>query len=273
MKCFYWNLRGLANSPTKFSLKKLLVKFKPDICFLSEPWMPISNLSQRYLNDLGLKVFAVNNRNNLLTKLWCLCALNLSPSLLDINDQYISIQVDVSGKEFGITVVYAFTCYIKRRNLWLAITNLYSQHDLPWGCIRDFNTILVSHEKRSHYTPSRLAMKEFQQWPDSNNFIHLNTRRASYTWSNGKKGRFNIKRRLDRVIVNHNLSLLVHPQMLPPSLNYPILFEFHNQNIQHNSTFKFMKVWTEHPDCINIIRQSCSTHIIGCPMLVLTQKM
>ena len=47
-------------------------------------------------------------------------------------------------------------------------------------------------------------MEEFQHWSDSNNFIHLNTRGADYTWSNGRKGRFNIQIRLDRVMVNHN---------------------------------------------------------------------
>jgi len=204
MKCLYWNLRGLANSPTKLALQKMFVKFKPDLCLVSEPWMLISNLSHKWLRNLGLKGFTVNNRNNRIQNLWCLCSIHLSPTLLDINDQSISLKVDLSGKEFGITVVYASTCYVKRRSLWSAITNLHSQHDIPWNCIGDFNTILGSHEQRSHYTPARLAMEEFQQWSDTNNFIHLNTRRASYTWSNGRKGRFNIQRRLDRVIVNHN---------------------------------------------------------------------
>ena len=278
MKCFYWNLRGLANSPTKLATKKLLAKYKPDIYFLAEPWMHISNLSQRWLNNLGLKVFAVNDRHNLLPNLWCLCKSNISPTLLDINDQSISIKIDVAGKDFGVTAVYASTCYIRRRSLWASITHLHSQHDLPWSCIGDFNTILGAHEQRSHYSPSRLAMEEFQQWFDTNNFIHLYTRGASYTWSNGRKGRFSIQRRLDRVIVNpswiiaasiSNVSTLTKLR----SDHYPLLFQFNNQHTQHNSTFKFLKVWTEHPDCINIIKQSWNTHITGCPMYVLTQKL
>lgn len=278
MKCFYWNLRGLANSPTKLALKKLLVKHKPDICFLAEPWMHISNFSQRWLNNLGLKVFVVNDRNTLIPNLWCLCKNNLYPTLLNTNDQSISITFDVAGKIFGVTAVYASTCYIKRRSLWAAITHLQSQHDIPWSCIGDFNAILGSHEQRSQYSPSRVAMEEFQQWSDYNNLIHLHTRGASYTWSNGRKGRYNIQRRLDRVIVNHkwitaastsNVSTLTKLR----SDHYPLLFQFNNQNIQHNSTFKFLKVWTEHPDCINIIRQSWNTQITGCPMYVLTQKL
>jgi len=151
MKCFYWNLRGLANSPTKLALKKLLVKNKPNICFLSEPWMPISNLSQRWLQNLGFKVFTVNDRHNLTPNLWCMCSSNLYPTLVNLDDQQISIKVDVTGKEFSITSVYASTCYIKRRLLWSAISNIHAQHDIPWSCIGDFNSILGSHEQRSHY--------------------------------------------------------------------------------------------------------------------------
>jgi hypothetical protein len=146
MKCFYWNLRGLANKPTKLALKKLIFKHNPDICFLAEPWIHVSNISQRWLNNLGLKIFAVNDRNNLIPNLWCLCKLSLTPTLLDTSDQSISIKIDVAGKDFGVTAVYAATCYIRRRRLWATITHLHSQHVLPWSCIGDFNSILGSHE-------------------------------------------------------------------------------------------------------------------------------
>jgi len=176
MKCFFWNLRGLANSPTKLALKKLLVKFKPELCFLAEPWMSISNLSPRWLYNLGLKVCAINNRGSLLPNLWCLCSINISPTIINVDDQQITIQVDVKGKPFGITVVYASTCYITRRNLWSAISLIHSQFNIPWSCIGDFNTILGSHEHQGKHEPTRLPMSDFQTWSDSNNLIHLHTK-------------------------------------------------------------------------------------------------
>jgi exonuclease III len=39
MKILYWNVRGLANSPTRLALKNLLIAHKPDIVVISEPWM------------------------------------------------------------------------------------------------------------------------------------------------------------------------------------------------------------------------------------------
>jgi len=175
-------------------------------------------------------------------------------------------------------IPYLKSLYIKRRSLWSAISNLHSQYDISWSCIGDFNTILGTHEQRSHYSPNRSAIEDFQQWSDSNNLIHLNTRGASYTWSNGRKGRFNIQRRLDRVVVNHNwinscLSSNVCTLTKLRSDHYPLLFEFHNQNINYTSSFKFMKAWTEHPDCFNLVTQSWNTNIVGCPMFILTQKM
>jgi len=220
----------------------------------------------------------VNNTNTLLPNLWCLCSIYLSPTLLSADDQQISISFDVGGKIFGITLVYASTCYRKIRDLWSTISIIQNQHLMPWACIGDFNTILGSHEQRSSYSPARLAMEDFQQWTDTNNLIHMHTRGGAYTWSNGRRGRFNIQRRLDRVIVNEywinsctssNVCTLTKVR----SDHYPLLLEFMSLDIQFASTFKFLKMWVEHPDCINIVKQCWNNPIVGCPMYVLSQKL
>jgi len=98
-------------------------------------YLYVSHLSQRWLHNLNLKVFAVNSRNNLTPNLWCLCASNLSPIILSIDDQQVSFQVDLGGKTFGISVVYASTCYIKRRQIWHAISSLQTQHHVGTKCV------------------------------------------------------------------------------------------------------------------------------------------
>jgi hypothetical protein len=82
MKCFYWNTRGLANSPTRLALKNFVLQHKPDIVLLSEPWMDFHDLPRRWLLSLNLKFFAMNSRPNLLPNLWCLCRLDLDPTIL-----------------------------------------------------------------------------------------------------------------------------------------------------------------------------------------------
>jgi hypothetical protein len=252
MKCLYWNVRGLANSPTKLALKNLITINKPDFSFISEPWMNLSRISQSWWNRLGLKVFAVNSRNNLLPNMWCAI--------------------------FGFTAVYASTYYLSRRSLWTNITSIQTQHPIPWCCIGDFNTILGAQEHKGSTTPARTPMLDFQDWSNSNNLLHLPTQRAFYTWSNGRRGRHATLKRLDRAICNIdwiNACSTVKVSTLTKlrSDHFPILLEFKNQDIHVASNFKFMKMWIAHPDCINIIKQSWNSNFTGCPMFILNQKL
>jgi len=39
MKLLYWNIRGIANTPSSLAFKRLLLLHKPDLVFIAEPWM------------------------------------------------------------------------------------------------------------------------------------------------------------------------------------------------------------------------------------------
>ncbi|GAU16832.1 hypothetical protein TSUD_367790 [Trifolium subterraneum] len=102
----------MANPSSKLALKNLILDSKPDFCFVAEPWMNVNRLPLRWLNRMAS------------------------------DDQQISLSVDMDGKTLGISAVYASNCYIKRRGLWNSLSQLQSQHLLPWSFIGDFNTIL-----------------------------------------------------------------------------------------------------------------------------------
>ena len=177
---------------------------KPDICFISEPWMDIAIFSMRWIDRLGMKLFCVNSRGNLLPNLWCFCSKNINHVLINLDDHQITLQVDLNGKIFGLTGVYASNCFVKKRQLWENLENIQNSINLPWCCMGDFNTILGAHEQRSNYRPSNVAVQDFKSWTNINNLIHIYTRRAAYTWSNGRRGRHHIQRRLNRVIGNQD---------------------------------------------------------------------
>jgi hypothetical protein len=124
MKVLYWNIRGLANAPSRLALKKLILKEKPDFIFIAEPWIHFDKFPKRWLVRLGLKLFSMNNRNNLTPNLWCICATGLHPIIHAISDQYVACSVHDNNKSFGIVAVYASTCYVKRRVLWSELTKL-----------------------------------------------------------------------------------------------------------------------------------------------------
>lgn len=69
MKSLFWNLRGLANSPARLALKRFLLLYKPDFCFVSEPWLNIDNFPRGWFDRIGYKLFAMNDRNDLLPNL------------------------------------------------------------------------------------------------------------------------------------------------------------------------------------------------------------
>jgi hypothetical protein len=124
MKCLYWNTRGLANSPTRLALKNIITQHRPDIVLISEPWMAITDLPRRWLLNLNLKLFAVNTRHNLLPNIWCLCNLNIFPTVLASDEQHVSFTVADNNKVVAISAIYASTNYLTRRKLWESLNNL-----------------------------------------------------------------------------------------------------------------------------------------------------
>ena len=278
MKCIYWNARGLANSPTRLVLKRFILQHRPDIILLSEPWMDFADFPKRWLINLNLKFFASNSRQNMLPNLWCLCRIDLDPVILSTDDQQVSFTVLEENKLFACSAIYASTNYITRRLLWNTLSCLHSQHALPWCFIGDFNSILGAHEHRGRCSPARLPIEEFQFWSDSNNFIHLPTRGVDFTWTNGRGGQRHTERRLDRVICNQSLvdlcsSISVSALNKIHSDHFPMLLDIQMSCVSFASNFKFLRMWTLHPDCKEIVKEAWSTNVIGCPMFVLNKKL
>jgi hypothetical protein len=202
MKCIYWNARGLANNPSRLALKNIITQYHPDFIFISEPWMDFENFPRRWLSSLNLKLFAVNSRINLSPNLWCICKPHFNPHILAIDNQHITFSLTDNNQSFALSVIYASTNYLVRRQLWNSLNTLQSHLDLPWCFIGDFNSIIGAHEHRGRVNPARLPMEEFRSWSDSHNLLHIPTRGADYTWYNGRDGRNDTERRLDRAICN-----------------------------------------------------------------------
>jgi hypothetical protein len=278
MKCIFWNTRGLANSPTRLALKKLINQYNPDIILLSEPWMALDDLPRRWLVNLNLKCFASNTRHNALPNLWCLCKISLNPSLVASDDQHVTFTLSENDKTLAFSAVYASTNYLTRRKLWNDLNSLQSQLNLPWCFLGDFNVIMGAHEHRGRCNPARLPIEEFQSWTNTFNLIHLPTRGASFTWSNGRGGSRHTEKRLDRVICNQAWLDLCSTSTVSTltkliSDHFPLLFDFKLTNTSFASQFKFMRMWSLHPDCRAIISESWKSVVVGCPMFVLSQKL
>ncbi|GAU46447.1 hypothetical protein TSUD_402140 [Trifolium subterraneum] len=225
----------------------------------------------------GKSNFGTSSKN-LLPNLWCLCASHLNPSIIDIDDQSVSFSLNYNNLSFGMSAIYASTCYIKRRLLWTKLQTLQSQNILPWCLLGDFNTIVGSHEYRGAHVPANIPMEDFLNWSDSNHLVHLPTKGAFFTWTNGRGGTAHTEKRLDKAICNHlwldmcssiSCSTLIRNK----SDHYPLLLDFANSEQRFVSQFKFLKMWSLHGDCKDLINASWNVPLYGSPMFILTKKL
>jgi hypothetical protein len=178
MKCLFWNLRGIANTSSKLALRRFLNIEKPDLVLIAEPWVLFNSLYNRWLLRLGYKLFALNDRNNLIPNHWCICKVNLDPVVISLSDQYVAFTCSDVDKLFGIVAVYASTCYLRRRQLWSSLSSFCNSQDISWCFMGDFNVILGVHEYRGSNVPASLPMSDFQDWTNANDLLHLPTRGA-----------------------------------------------------------------------------------------------
>ncbi|PNX99831.1 ribonuclease H, partial [Trifolium pratense] len=141
----------------------------------------------------------------------------------------------------------------------------------------DFNVILGAHEHRGRISPARLPMDEFQAWTDSFQLFHLPTRGAEFTWNNGRGGSRHTEKRLDRAVCNQawlDLGCVSVTTLTKHKSDHsPLLLEYQLTTTSFASHFKFMRMWSLHPDCRNIILNCWNTVIVGCPMFILSQKL
>jgi hypothetical protein len=144
--------------------------------------------------------------------------------------------------------------------------------------IGDFNTILEDQEHNGFAVPARHPIEDFQLWTDTNHLLHLPTSGAFYTWTNGRRGLRHTERRLDRAICNQNwldacTSLDCSTLVRNRSDHYPLLLDFSCQNLSFRSSFKFMRMWSLHETCKDIISDSWNEVVVGCPMYILNTKL
>ena len=278
MKCLYWNIRGLANHPSRLALKNLILANKPNFIFISEPWIHFDSFPTNWFHNLNYKPFAFNTRLNNNPNLWCFCLQHFNPTLISSDNQQVSFSFVHNHQPFCISAVYASTNHITRRQLWLNLQTIQTTQNMPWCAIGDFNSILGSHEHRGACQPVRAPMNEFFDWSDTNNFIHLPTRGVQFTWSNGRDRHRHTERRLDRVICSQDwidacTSMNVSTLVKHKSDHFPLLFEFDNSTLRFSSQFKFMHMRTHHGDCHRVIQEVWNTNIVGCHMFILSQKL
>jgi hypothetical protein len=121
-------------------------------------------------------------------------------------------------------------------------------------------------------------MEEFKSWSDSFNLTHLFTSGAEYTWQNGRGGLRHTEKRLDRAVCNQawlDLCIVsaVSASTRHRSDHFPLLLEFQLHQVACASSFKFLRMWSMHSGCRQLIADYWSNLVVGSPMHILSTKL
>lgn len=210
--------------------------------------------------------------------IWCICADHLDPKIIYSSRQDLSFSVMFDNCEILLSAIYACTDYLLRRQLCQELNVLQQNHKGPWCFMGDYNVVLGAHEQRGGNLPLQTACTDFKNWTDCNSLIHFMTRGSQFTWSNGRRGRHCLEKRLDRVICNNDwlsfwTSVSCCTLTRSNSDHFPLLLSLEKVEKHHSSSFKFMKMWASHPGCKDVVAEIWNPPIVGCLMFILSQKL
>lgn len=282
MKIFYWNLCGIANSPTQDILKKFVRDHHPDIICISEPFVSLDSIPSQFWTSMNLVAVCTNDRGAALPNLWVFCKLSLlhSVAVISRTDQQVSIGVVLDSVHCVLTSVYARTSMEGRRQLWIDIASIKENFvSGPWLVFGDFNAILGAHEKKGGAPVCRRSCEEFQAMTDICELVHVDTKGAEFTWVRRRGGRGNVEVRLDRCLASlswldcwDSFDCCTLPRLC--SDHNPLLMSFSNTFGAHQSLFRFRRMWLEHGGFHGFVQQCWdSVQMHGCPLTNLQHKL
>lgn len=136
--------------------------------------------------SIGMKLVTCNKRGDLIPNLLVFHSVSTNaPDVIFNSSQQVTLLTDFSNKKCLVTLVYASTDYVVRRDLWDDFAHLKTMSSWPWMAIGDFNCVLGAHEKRGGRLPNLRSCTEFKAMTETCEFVHLDAIGSLHTWARG----------------------------------------------------------------------------------------
>ncbi|KAF9595272.1 hypothetical protein IFM89_038407 [Coptis chinensis] len=251
MRCFFWNIRGIANERSQIRLSKLIKKWDPDIVGIAEPKIHPKDIPINFLHTLGMSTVFFSNIGtdpNRVPNIWLIWKSSLpSPNMIYFSNQHITVEIE----NVLISIVHAHCTAIHRRQLWLELSNI-NPLNLPWMIMGDFNAYLSISEKKGADISSLGGIDKsggLKFWASS---IECYAMQA---------GGFNFLAGNTKFIAESAPTILRYwggNLIIPQPKNRP---------------FKFFNMWCTHPTFRDTVSESWQIPIQGNSIFILTQKL
>lgn len=163
----------------------------------------------------------------------------LHVEIKDANERYIDAYVRLSDNAplWRLTCVYGEPRSENRHHMWSLMQKLKTQSELPWCVLGDFNEALWSFEHFSASQRSESQMLAFRDTLELCELIDLGFSGLPFTCDNKRRGRRDVKVRLDRAAADNKWrdifseSRVVH-QVSPCSDHSPIVLHCEAEVVQ-----------------------------------------
>lgn len=260
-----WNIRGAHNNRAKRHIKDLIRKFQPCIFIVIETHITFSR-TKAFWYGIGYSPVQVVEAHGHSGGLWVLRnnGSNVIVSTLDVHPHAITFKLELGGRSWVCTGVYASPVPANRPHLWQHLRNLRSTISDPWVHIGDFNEITLPGDQRGgnfnhHRAAAMINMME------ACDMVDLPCTGRRFTWHHRCRSNTYVAKKLDRgladmtwqwafqdayVEVLQRLRSDHNPLLLrcggPPPPRGPRPFRFEAAWIDHNDYSKVVEdAWIE----------------------------
>lgn len=211
MSTIVWNARGLGYKRAFLMLQQMVEDLRPLLLFICESKISC-NIARNWFSKLRFNhVFGVDAKGTKggLLLFWC---DNVNVLLRSYSSSHIDVSVGWESFSWRFTGCYAPSIPEERVAFWNLLGKLYNLRSDDYECWLlggDFNDIMYSSEKRGgNNWRKKLEQNGLYNCCSRIGVKFVDTLGPKYTWTNNRKGRYNIREKLDRFMANERWSLL-----------------------------------------------------------------
>jgi exonuclease III len=257
-----WNSRGLARPAAVRNLRAMVRSLNPSCIFIQETKINDSRVV-KVVEKLGFThhciVPALGTADGLLLA-W---KIGVDIEVTVANQSIINVLI-FSEPEYHpwmLTLVHGPPSKYGRIPFWDHLKKIAAAFSGPWLCCGDFNCIVSQAEKKGGRSFVESSRGELRNFLDNCSLIDLGFKGNSFTWTNKRMGRDNIKERLDRAVANAEWKRLFpkatikHLPMLS-SDHAPLVINSHEDIPSGPKPYRFEEAWTRDNNCSMVIKKA-----------------
>ncbi|KAJ6983826.1 hypothetical protein NC653_026593 [Populus alba x Populus x berolinensis] len=183
-------------------------------------------------------------------------------SCLHYSDQWVTCEATslATNETSRFTFVYGHNTPAGRGLIWEYIVQHAPQFSSsPWALMGDFNATIQPSDRSGGNLHWNGHHEDFGRCIHEAELIHVPYSGLKFSWHNGQAGRYTIMRKLDWIFCNPaflNTWPAVHSRFLPrdASDHSAMILDFSHHRPQGPSPFKFLNLWADRDDFMDLVR-------------------